>query len=138
MDNEEMKLCYKDHAEFELKEAILFFWDYNGKIFRYDFNRQDFDRSFYAAIESENFLVYALDDDKYPRERLCMFDCDECFMGIFRTGNSTIFIIYDGKESNVGYGYYLENEGYPSIFEKLYSLFSVCQPVEDKVEEEKI
>lgn len=131
MDGKDMKLCYKDHAEFDLHEAILFFWDRDGQIFRYDFNPMNYDRTFYAAIDPKSFVAYSLGDEKFPREALCMFDSCECIMGIFKTDDSTVVIIYDGSEDYVGYGYYLEKEGYPKIFEKLYSLFSVSQPVMD-------
>lgn len=123
-----MHLDYKSHAEFEIYRAILFIRDTHGNIYRYDFEQNDSERCFYAAIDPGNFVAISLYDPKYPMERLYMFDSDESIMGIFKTENSTIFIIYDGSKDNVGYGYYLEKEGYPSIYEKLLALFDISHP----------
>ena len=101
---------------------------FSWKIYRYDFAQNDSERCFYAAIDPENFVALSLYDPKYPMERLYMFDNDESLMGLFKTENSTIFIIYDGNEDHVGYGYYLEKEGYPSIYEKLLSLLDISRP----------
>ncbi len=126
-----MWLDNKTRAEFKIHEAALFIWDIHGRIYRYDFDPGDPQRSFYAAIEPNNFVAYVLDDPKYPQERLCMFDHNEAMMGIFKADTSTIFIIYDGMKDHIGYGFYLEKDGYPSIYEKMMSLLDISQRRED-------
>ena len=123
-----MHLDNKSKAEFEIFQAVIFIWDANGRIFRYDFHQNDPDRSFYAAIDSQNLMAMSLQDPGYPREKLCMFDGDDVLLGILKTDDSTIFVIFDGSSDHAGYGFYLEKEGYPSIFEKLLSLFEISQP----------
>ena len=132
LQNHDMWLDVRGHAKFKIREATLFHWDIHGKIYRYDFHPDDPTRSFYAAIEPNNFVAYVLHDPKYPQERLCMFDHNEALMVVFKTDNSTIFIIYDGMKDHVGYGYYLENNGYPVIFDKLRMLWDISfRPCEE-------
>jgi len=55
----------------------------------------------------------------------------EAMLGIFKADTSTIFILYDGMKDHVGYGFYLEKDGYPSIYEKMMMLLDISQRRED-------
>lgn len=122
-----MHLDNKSKAEFEIFQAVIFIWDADCNIYRYDFHQNDPDRCFYAAIDPQNLMAMSLQDPQFPREKLCMFDGDDVLLGMLKTADSTIFVIYDGSSDHAGYGFYLEKEGYPSIFEKLLSLFEISR-----------
>ena len=128
LNEDGMHLNYRNTADFEIFQALIFIWDIHGNICRYDFHQNDPKHSFYAAADPNNFMAVVLDDPNYPLERLYMFDSSESLMGMLKTENSTVFIIYDGESDHVGYGYYLENEGYPLVYEKLMSLFEISRP----------
>ena len=126
-NKDHMLLNLKTQAEFEIRQAVLFFWDIHGKITCYDFYPGDTQRQLYAAVDLKNFVALSLEDPKHPLERFCMFDSSETIMGLFKTDNSTIVLLYDGTKDSVNYSYLLENPGYARFFDKQLELLAMTQ-----------
>jgi hypothetical protein len=141
LNEKHMKLDVYAKAEFTIHHACLFHLAPNGNVYRYDLEPGDTQKSFYAAIDSDCLMTVVLDDPKYPLEKLFMFNSCEKFLAILKSDDSTIFVLYDGTADNVGYGYFLEKNGYPNLYPVLMELFDISQPVceeeNDTVSDEK-
>ena len=135
LDQEKMLLSYKGGAEFEITQATFFLCNKHGEFYRYDFSRNDPSRQFHAAIDPDTFIAFSLDDPKFPAEGLLMFNSNEMLLGLLKTQNSTIFLIYDNESDHIGYGYHVENPGYPSIYETLMQLLEIRHPLIQAEEE---
>lgn len=129
LNENHMKLDIRSKAEFEIYQAVVFYFTSDGHVCRYDFEPGDTDRYFYAAIDIANFMAAALGDPQYPIEKLFMLGSSEKLLVILKTEDSTVFVLYDGTADGIGYGFYLEKNGYPSIFPVLMYLFEIGQPV---------
>lgn len=121
INDEIRKINFKNEEECEIEQALVFIWA-KDSIFRYDFTPDTPDHSFHAAVLPQEYIAVSLDADGDNLEGLCTSKGNDAFFGMFKTETATFFIVCDGSQKDVGYGYYME-EGCASIFERLFSLF---------------
>ena len=135
LNEKHMRIDNKTKLELDIIEAVIFHFKENGQIIRYDFKECESSGSFYAVIDTDNFIAVSIDDANNPLENIFMFDSDEAVFYILKAPESSVYILYDGTADHVGYGFIHEKAGYPPFFKKFMHLFNVTMP--KKAEKEK-
>ena len=135
LNEKHMRIDNKTKLELDIIEAVIFHFKENGQIIRYDFKECESSGSFYAVIDTDNFMAVSIDDANNPLENIFMFDSEESVFCILKAPESSVYILYDGTADHVGYGFIHEKAGYPPFFKKFLHLFNVTVP--KKTEKEK-
>lgn len=92
--------------EEEILRAIVFVEDRLGNFSRYNFNPEDPERRLYMAIDPEKFIAISLGDPENPVDGIGEFKHKEAILGIFKTAESTVMIIYKDDQEKIECRYY--------------------------------
>lgn len=129
LNEENMLLSFKGRNEYRISRAMTFFWDHEA-VMRFDFEPDDPDSWFYAAVDPKNGIAVRLSTPEHDLEGFNTFGPNTGFFGIFMTDEGTIFITYDGSESaRIGYSYLPEDAECPRVMDQmelLFNLFRTC------------
>lgn len=101
--------------EEEILQATVFVEDRFGNFRRYDFELEDTERCLYMAIDPEKFIAVSIGDPEKSVDGIGRFEHREAILGIFKTTESTVMIIYKENQEKIECRYYPDSSTFDGM-----------------------